>query len=105
MKIDISIKKQIYFWSMSFVKRIKYVLAPLVLILLYISFIFLLPQLLHVDTVSLGINQHCGFYTDQNELITPCKCLGVWTKGKLLVKNLDDDLAYCTGIMGIVFLH
>lgn len=85
-------------------RRKKYVLALLKIVFLFIFFLALLPYILHVDIVRVGINQHCGFYNNQNELHTPCKCLGKWTKGKILVED-KDDYAYCQGIMGFVYLN
>lgn len=88
---------------MSFKKIKKYALVILFSIL-FIYFILLLLGLLRADTVVAGINQHCGFYTEQNELITPCVCLGLRTKGEIFVNDIGNNRAYCHGVMGVIFL-
>lgn len=73
-------------------------------LLIFSIFFYFLPKSLNVDAVSIGMNQHCGSYTKSGKLSTPCKCLGKWTKGKILSEDKNSNRAYCHGIIGIIFL-
>ena len=57
------------------------------------------------NQVTLGINAHCGFYSTQGERVSPCKCYGVWTRGKLPIFWDDDNRAYCQGFMHWIFVR
>lgn len=82
------------------------VLSGIIFLYVFYSFlVFLLPRAIGVDAMDFGVNQHCGFYTEQNERITPCKCLGVWTKGQVFVEDSDNNRAYCHGIVGWIFIN